>query len=549
MYKQSTTNRSENLMERRAFLEFLGVMGVGLGALGFNPLAFGTGNQQVFPSLRRSSEDRFRVAKGLHYKVLVRWGDVINHQGETFGINNDFTACLMDRPESLEGTLWVNHESPDQNLLHEGAHLKNRTMAQVVIEQKSVGGSLLKIRRTSPSAPWVVDTKSGTNRRLTGETSIPFEGGPIVGKSEARGTLGNCSGGVTPWGTILTCEENTDEYYGKAVFDPKTGKHHIDFKAATLSWSQFFPAPPEHYGWVVEVDPKTASAKKLVSLGRFAHEGALVTQASDGRIVVYMGDDSNDQCVYKFVSSRKDSLAEGTLWVADLKQGRWLALDVDKNPRLKEVFKVQSNMLTFSREAAAILGGTPLDRPEGIAQNPFNKAIYISLTNNIPKGRPFGSILKIDEKGKDPGAEEFQTSTFLVGGEEVGLACPDNIVFDPRGNLWITTDISGSSLNKPPYAPFGNNGLYVVPAGGPAAGRAHLIAAAPVGAELTGPSFSPDFKTLFLSVQHPGEAGSTGGAPSQIWSSNWPDGGKPKSAVVTVGGPLLESLTLGRPFP
>lgn len=533
-------------INRRAFIEFLGLTGVGLGSFGvhgFHDIALGGEQLQTMKPLSRSSEDLFRVADGLRFSVLIRWGDVINKQGESFGINNDYTACLAEHSTSLDAILWVNHESPDLNMQHEGAHLKRRTRQQVEIEQKSVGGSILKIRRKSPTSPWVVDLNSPINRRLTGETPIPFEGGLIAGQGTARGTIGNCSGGVTPWGTVLTCEENTEDYYGRSFFDSKSRQSKVDPKAAYYGWIEFFKAPPEHYGWVVEVNPKTGSAKKLISLGRFAHEGALVTKAAHGNLVVYMGDDANNQCVYKFVSDRSDSLATGTLWVAQIDQGRWLPLDVKKNPKLRETFKNQVEMLTFVREAAAIVGGTPLDRPEGIAQHPRDKSIFVSLTNNFPKGRPFGSILKIEEKGADPGAIEFKSSTFLAGGLETGFACPDNIVFDARGNLWITTDISGSALNKAPFDKFGNNGLYVVPAKGPSVGQAILVATAPVGAELTGPSFSPDFKTLFLSVQHPGEGGSFGGSQKDPLRSQWPDGGKPRCAVVAVEGPLLEALT------
>jgi len=129
---------------------------------------------------------------------------------------------------------------------------------------------------------------------------------------------------------------------------------------------------------------------------------------------------------------------------------------------------------------------------------------------------------------------------FLSGGDESGFACPDNLAFDRVGNLWITTDISGSAMNQGVFKNFKNNGLFVVPRKGAQAGQAIQVASAPKDAEFTGPLFSPDFKTLFLSVQHPGELTRDLTRPT----SRWPFGGDqlPKSSVITLQGPLLEQL-------
>jgi secreted PhoX family phosphatase len=172
---------------------------------------------------------------------------------------------------------------------------------------------------------------------------------------------------------------------------------------------------------------------------------------------------------------------------------------------------------------------------------PRTGAVYLTLTNNIRRGNLYGSILKLEEKGNDPLATEFSSSTFLGGGPENGLACPDNLLFDRAGNLWVTSDISGRKLNQGEYAPFGNNGLFFVPMSGRNAGRPRLVATAPRDAEFTGPTFSADGKTLFLSVQHPGELTTD----LEQCTSHWPDGGSsiPKPAVVAISGPLLSRLT------
>lgn len=150
-----------------------------------------------------------------------------------------------------------------------------------------------------------------------------------------------------------------------------------------------------------------------------------------------------------------------------------------------------------------------------------------------------GSILKISENNKNYKSLSFTAETFILGGENSGFSCPDNLVFDKNGNLWFTTDISGSVLNKGVYSKFGNNGLFVIPMQGEHAGLAIQMASAPIEAELTGPCFSPDQKTLFLSVQHPGERTKD----LNNLTSNWPTGNTPKPSVVTISGPLLEQLT------
>ncbi len=196
-------------------------------------------------------------------------------------------------------------------------------------------------------------------------------------------------------------------------------------------------------------------------------------------------------------------------------------------------------MQIFTREAADAVGGTKLDRPEDIEINKKG-SVFVALTNNKPKNNYFGSILRIDEKNNDPYALTFSHSTFLTGGEPGGLACPDNMCFDPEGNLWVTTDISGSSMHKAPYTKFKNNGLFMIPMRGQFQGQAFQVASAPHDAEFTGPCFTPDGKTLFLSVQHPGER-SKG---LDKLTSHWPDGGKnkPKPSVIVLHGAALDAL-------
>ncbi|MFT7589711.1 MAG: secreted PhoX family phosphatase, partial [Limisphaerales bacterium] len=448
-------------------------------------------------------------------------------------------AYLPDEDNSNQGTLWVNHEYVDSRFVSGYKGEGKKSKAQIDREMYDVGGTIMRIRKKEAGKGkqgWEVIQDKEKNYRVNGHTDIPFNWPvPIKGSHSAMGTLANCSGGITPWGTILTCEENYDQFYGERLEDGSLRTNPYDTK-----WHEEYPNPPEHYGWVVEVNPKTGKAKKHVALGRCAHECATVIQLEDKRIVVYTGDDANNECLYKFISSKPGSLDEGTLYVANLTTGIWEPLVHDR-PELKEVFADQTDLLIHLRKASKLVGGTPLDRPEDIEIDPVNGNVLISLTNNKPAGRYFGAILKVEEQGADHSALKFTSDNYLVGGEETGFACPDNMAFDPRGNLWFTSDISGSGLNAPPYTQFGNNGLYVVPRIGAQAGKVIQVASAPVYAELTGPWFSPDGKTLFLSVQHPGEASVDAENPD----SHWPDGGDsmPKPSVVTIQGALLNGLS------
>ncbi|MCR9206559.1 MAG: DUF839 domain-containing protein, partial [Halobacteriovoraceae bacterium] len=354
---------------------------------------------------------------------------------------------------------------------------------------------------------------------------------PIEGKTVAIGTFANCAGGKTPWNTVLTCEENYHDYYGERTFPERK------FKEPRLGWNKFYQNPPEHYGWVVEVNPKTGEAKKLTGLGRFSHECATCIPTKDGKVAVYSGDDKNSEFLYKFISEKSDSLEKGELFVADVKKGKWVSLDIKKQPALKKAFKDQTDVLIHCREAGRLLGATPMDRPEDIEINPATGDVFVCLTNNKDRDNYHGSILKITEDNKDHGSLSFKASDFLVGGED--FSCPDNLAFDSKGDLWFATDISGGSMNKPPYSKFKNNGLFYVPMSGSEAGKVTQIASAPTDAELTGISFSPDGKTMFLSVQHPGEKSKS----LKELRSHWPKGGAehPLSSVIEIRGPLLNS--------
>ena len=526
-------------MKRRSFIDFLG-KGVVFTSLlpPFITSCNKTSSERLFridknlKGLDPSDLDDLILAEGLQYEVLFRYEDKISHK-DTFGYNNDYIAFIPTSSES-EGYLWVNHETISPlfvSFYTEGV----KTKEQVDKEMYNIGGTFVKIKQVN--GKWIPILDDPNNRRFTAHTEIPLNWDkPILGKSTVMGTLENCAGGITPWGTILTCEENYHNCYGERNFET----NEIFLPSWERGWNKFYPNPPEHYGWVVEIDPMTGHAQKHVALGRCAHECATTVELADKRVVVYTGDDKNDQCLYKFISDKPGSLNSGTLYVANIESGKWISVKYEDQPILQENFVDQTQVLVQLRKAAALVGGTPLARPEDIEIDPVTGTVLVALTNNIPKDNYFGEIIKITEKDGKYDSLLFSSETYLTGGEETGFACPDNLAFDKAGNLWFTSDISTSAMNKEPYESFKNNGLFVVPRTGSQAGSIIQVASAPTHSELTGPFFSPDGKTLFLSVQHPGE----GSASLTELTSHWPDGGNeiPRPSVVTISGDLLNSI-------
>ncbi|MDH1728015.1 PhoX family phosphatase [Pseudomonas chengduensis] len=414
-----------------------------------------------------------------------------------------------------------------------------------------------------------------------------------------RGTLNNCANGFTPWGTYLTCEENWAGYFasgdaerpremtrygvGSASrygWDHLSGDEFQRFNATRLAAEAAgdYRNEPNHFGWIVEIDPFAPESPpvKRTALGRFAHEGLVFAPVKPGSpVVCYSGDDSQNEYIYKFVSRGKyvpgrsngSLLDEGTLYVARFKangKGDWLALDIKDKAfqaacRAAGVsFADQGEVLINTRLAADIVGATKMDRPEWGAVNPNNGDVYFTLTNNSSRTvadaanpRPanaFGHIIRWREQSRDYAGREFVWSLFLLAGPENDsldpngrpltadnrLASPDGLWFDDEGRLWIQTDMSGSQLAS---GPFGNNQMLVAE---PTTGEVKRFLVGPVGCEVTGITATPDFRTLFVNIQHPGE----GSTPTDF-RSTWPDGPgrRPRSATVIVtredGKPLF----------
>ena len=546
---------------RRAFIKFLGK--ASLGSLFIPPFLVNCSSNSssivsknlsnktlerlkklTFENLIASDTDDLLLSNGLNYHTIIKWGDAISDH-DTFGFNNDFTCFIpLNENNSKDGLLWVNHEyvNPlfvsDFNYREYENPQQHRTKEQVDKEMYNVGGTIVRIREEN--GQWKVVKNDPYNRRITARTPMKLNWDtPIKGKTSVIGTHSNCSGGITPWKTFLTCEENYDNFFGETEYDENNKEIH---RPSTENWENFYKYPPEHYGWVVEVDPKDGTAQKHIALGRFAHECCTLYELEDKRVVAYSGDDKDNEHLYKFISSKPQSLKEGTLYVADTKQGKWIPLDWKKQPVLQKKFKNQTEVLIRAREASKLVGATELNRPEDIEIDPITGNIFVSLTNNKSKNDFHGSILKIEETNGAFDSLTFKAVTFKAGGKESGFSCPDNLAFDLSGNLWITSDISGSDMNRDDnlYRPFKNNSLFVIPRYGQDSGKVIRVASAPKDDELTGPWFSPDGKTLFLSVQHPGEQTRDKNNPTSKWPFD--KDGIPKPAVIAISGDLIEKM-------
>ena len=556
-----------------------------------------------FRAIAPSSADALQVPEGYRADVIIGYGDGFANEDGTqlvYGYNNDFLAYFPLRG-SDEGLLFVNHEYPSPLFIHGQTDPKAKTREQIDLEREAVGNSVLHVRKDAEGL-WRVVSPSPYNRRITGAGPRTEFTGPLAGDpdhpgvgTEAPGSLANCSGGITPWGTALTCEENYQDYgsdssafaYGWTPAKVGTSDY-VNGDGSSTS-------RPAKYGWVVEVDPfdPSATPRKHTALGRFRHENTAFRAQAGKPFVLYMGDDRNDGGVYKFVSAltyrpgrRGENdriLEEGQLYIARWEPegrrrfanagdtrpitptagtGTWRPVSrdelVDCHARISAKLGGTDNTRTPPSE---FLRNFATNRPEDVEVDE-DGTVYIALTNNSNVKDTHGSIRRLREAGNDPAATSFTWEDYAAGGPsgraeagEQGFSSPDNLVFDRAGNLWVVTDISSSKLNDPkqPEAYHANNAIFMVPRTGPNAGVAFRFGNMPVQSEGTGPYFTPDERTLFVNVQHPGEestADSNGGEESNGFTSFWPRGnkttgqnpGKPIPSMVAItkvqpGGP------------
>ena len=550
------------------------------------------------------------VAEGYDAQVLLRWGDPLfsdapdfdptkqtsQSQAKQFGYNNDFVGYVPmpgAADPSAHGLLFVNHEYTNPHLMFPGVVemkdgkpvMKNATPERFAVEAMAHGATVVEIRKTG--SQWALVKDSKYNRRITVATPMQLAG-PVAGNARVKtaadtsgakvlGTLNNCSGALTPWGTFVSGEENFHGYFsGKLPDDHREAANYkrLGLPDQTYSWGRFEdrfdlgkePNEANRFGWVVEVDPfdPTSVPKKRTALGRFKHEGADMIVAKDGRVVAYLGDDERFDYVYKFVTAGRfnpnnraanlDLLDAGTLYVAKFAADgslEWLPLVFGQGPlTAANGFQSQADVLIEARRAGDLLGATKMDRPEDITPNPVTGKVYVMLTNNTnrkdeqvdaanPRAKnAFGHIVEIAEADGDHTSTKGRWEILLKCGDPsvatVGatfstettkngwFGMPDNAVVDSAGRLWVSTD--GNNVKETGRT----DGLWAVDTEGGARRTSKLFYRVPHGAEMCGPCFTPDDTTAFVAVQHPGDDGPDWPAFGrrsyyEDLSTRWPD--------------------------
>ncbi|MBO6919649.1 MAG: PhoX family phosphatase [Rhizobiaceae bacterium] len=433
---------------------------------------------------------------------------------------------------------------------------------------------------------WDIVKDSPYNRRITPDTEMALTG-PAAGhdlvKTDADptgtvslGTWNNCGNGMTPWGTYLACEENFNGYFSASDEDHKVSAELKRYGVSSKDWGygwakiddrfnvQKNPNEPNRAGYVVELDPRdpTSTPKKRTALGRFKHENAEAVVNNDGRVVIYMGDDERGEFLYRYVSDgvfapgadTDDLMENGTLYAAKFDpagSGKWLELSPEATGMSK------AEICIHTRIAASKVGATTMDRPEWVTSNPNASEVYCALTNNKNRGikpnaggdltpvegpnpregNPYGQIVRWKPAGSDHTADTFAWDLYCLAGNpdvhDDALAgspninadnmfnSPDGLKFDSNGLLWIQTD--GNYKNEENFAGHGNNQML---AGDPVTGEIRRFLVGPKECEVTGLTWSPDRRTMFVGIQHPGERG----------DSHWPEGGDavPRSALIAI---------------
>jgi secreted PhoX family phosphatase len=514
--------------------------------------------------------------------------------------NNEYTDEGLLYPDGIPGwtmatrgrELWTA-EKTNKSLNAHGV-----SIIEVKREQQNHGRG--RGPRQSNDGDWQVVRPSRYARRITGQTPIRI-GGPAAGDSRLQtsedpsgtlvlGTLNNCAMGFTPWGTYLACEENFNGYFQKTLANrtSEEARYGIAPFASGYRWyvthSRFNadqePNEPNRFGWVVEIDPfnPTSTPVKRTALGRLKHEGAWVQEAKGGKFVVYTGDDQSNEYIYRFVSNLPwrsalargiDPLDDGILYVARFNAdgtGNWLPLTPENVPSTAQhpLGWTLNDILINTRGAADAVGATKMDRPEWIDTFPKSLTAVATLTNNSSRGsasapvdaanpraaNTYGHVL-VWQYDKDWTEPAFEWDIFALCGDPTVPAhgstiegdkfgSPDGLYVARSGRLWIQTDVSTSTINAGAYAGFGNNQMVCAD---PSTREIRRFLVGPKQCEVTGVTTTPDEKTMFVGIQHPGE---TPNLPTSDDSqnlgdpkafSNWPGGpasGRPRSAVIVI---------------
>ncbi len=575
--------------------------------------------------------DAFTVPEGFTWQPIIRWGDPLFNdspdfdlnnqtaaaQARQFGYNNDYTDIVeIPGSKGRRAVLFTNHEYTNENIMVPAGYDAVETRA---IGRAAHGLAVVELERQNTTKPWNYVKGAPLNRRYLSETTYELTG-PVAGSAlvktvadpsgrAIKGTFGNCSGGTTPWGTILSGEENFNGYFVAAGTSAGDKRYGLTAKPTARQWElddpRFDTRNPGYeneanrFGWIVEVDPfdPTSTPKKRSAMGRFKHEGANVIVAESGHVVAYMGDDEKFDYLYKFVSKGKyvegdrrnnmNLLSEGDLYVAKFTgnspaaeidgtgkvpsdgafdgSGEWLPLVVDGKSAVQGMSVEE--VLVYTRLAADKVGPTKMDRCEDVQPSLHTGKVYVVCTNNSDRGTGTkegatevnprtqnrdGHIVEITETG-DQTSTKFNWTLLMVCGDPAQgdvtyfsgypvdkvspISCPDNVAFDSVGNLWISTDGAPSGIGY-------NDGLFKVTLDGAERGKVEQFLAVPRDAETCGPVIHDDERTVFVSVQHPGEEG-TFEAPHSFFPDYVPAGTTPAPGKVRAPRPAVVQVFRG----
>ena len=567
----------------------VGGPGVAVAKPGTAGLAFGP----IAPVA--ASVDDFTVPAGYTWHPIIRWGDPLfaatpafdiaaqtpAAQAEQFGYNADYLDILADA-SGKTGVLVNNHEYVNPNIMFPTAAATDaEKRVRGDIYKAAQGLSIVDITREAVGRPWSYVRGGKRNRRITVETVFELTG-PAAGTASVKtaadpegrwvhGTLGNCAGGTTPWGTILSGEENFDGYFAWAANTPQQKRYRsTNSTSTTTGWEAYDPRfnahdadyvnEPNRFGYIVEIDPQdpTSTPRKHTAMGRFKHEGANVIVAEDGRVVAYMGDDERNDYLYKFVSkntisgSRKKNLtllSEGDLYVAKFSgdspaaeisgtgklpsdgefdgSGQWIPLT--QNGQSVVPGFTTEQVLVFTRLAADTVGATKMDRPEDVEPNPQTGKVYAALTNNSARGgaaspvdeanpvtgNRYGHVIELTETAGQAGTT-FAWSILLVCGDPAVFpytyfaGFPKQLVSPISCPDNVAFDSEGNlwiSTDGAPSTIGYSDGLFKVGLEGPNRGRVEQFLAVPREAETCGPVIHDQEGLVFVAVQHPGENG------------------------------------------